>query len=84
MSGLFDNKKAIVDWAKVRDLADVYAWHCKHTPWLGKPVIEDLMKQYVELGIQLEEGTLPQEKLLDMSEYQRKVLESEGLINNKH
>lgn len=77
MSGLFNNKVALSDWTKVRDLADVYQWHCKHTPWLGKKVIEDLMQVYIKDMVLLESGELPKERLLEISEMQKMMMSND-------
>jgi len=77
MSKLFDNKQAMIDWVKVSSPTDVYEWHLKHTPWLGKKVIEDLMNVYVKDMIKLEKGELPIERMMELSEFQRKMMDSE-------
>ena len=79
MSKLINNKEAVQDWVKVKNLSDVYEWHLKHTPWLGKKVIEELMQVYVKDMIKLEKGELPIERMMELSEFQQKIIESETL-----
>jgi hypothetical protein len=74
MNGLFNNKVALSDWTKVRDLADVYQWHCKHTPWLGKQTIQGLMEVYVRDMILLEKGQLNESRTMQISEMQRLMM----------
>lgn len=76
MSLIFDKKQALTDWTNVRSLSDVYAWHLKHTPFLGKQVINDLMPQYTRMMMDLEKGMLDESKHMMISEFQKKLIDS--------